>query len=280
MSAGAAVFVDAGIRVETVFDRLRLILRPAAYVPLVYLPPVDMDIDVTMSDSGMVLDGSADMNLYSAVSLESLLEGGLTNLAALIPVPIPLGFDLGVEGIYSLLPVLDLGLGITQIPLYPAHLRHRMRQEMSLKGDWSNLFDVLTGGDFPMPVVETARTYTDDGFFRAFRPLRFDFFAEYRPVVVDLFVFRPHIGFSVLTIFGYDTACFNLGLESRINIANVLGLFLDTGYVERLWKHAFGFRFNLRALELSGEISLRGPDLLSSLKGMGLGAVLGVKLGF
>jgi hypothetical protein len=281
MSAGAAAFVDAGLRVETALDKLRFAVKPAAYIPLVYLPPLDMNVDLSMTGSGMVLTGSAMMNLYSAISLEQALEGdGFADLAALISSPIPLGFDLSLEGRYSLLPILDLGLDIAHLPLYPAQLRYRMRQELKMEGDWSDLYDTLTSGNFDMPVIETPRSYTGSASFAAFRPLRFDFFAEYRPIVIDLFVFRPHIGFSVLTVFGYDTACFNAGLEGEIRIANILGLSLETDYTERLWKHAFGFRLNLRALELKGEVALKGPDILSSLKGRGLGAVLGIRLGF
>jgi hypothetical protein len=281
MSAGAAAFVDAGFRVEAAFDKLRFTVKPAAYIPLLYLPPLDMAVDLTVTGQGMVLSGSAQMNLYSAVSLEQALGGnGFTDLASLIPSPIPLGFDLALEGRYSLLPILDLGLDIARLPLFPAQLRHRMRQELKMEGDWSDMYDKLTGGDFEMPVIETPQSFAGNASFMAFRPLRFDLFAEYRPIVIDLFVFRAHIGFSVLTIFGYDTACFNAGLGGEIRIANILGLSLETDYTERLWTHAFGLRLNLRALELKGEIALKGPDILSSLKGRGLGAFVGIRLGF
>lgn len=279
LSAGAAAFVDAGLRVETVIDKLRVAVKPAAYVPLVYLPPLDADVELSMSGSGMTLNGQGAMNLYSAGSLENLGEGGM-DLAALIPNPVPLGFDLSLEGRYTLLPVLDLGLDIGHIPLYPARLQHRMRQEFEITGDWSDLFNTLTSGDFDIPELETSQTYTSGASFTVFRPLRFDFFAEYRPLTIDLFVFRAHAGFSLLTVFGYDTACFNAGLGGEIRIANVLGLSLGTGYVERLWKHSFGIRLNVRALELSGELSLKGPDIPGSLKGRGLNAALGIRLGF
>ncbi|MDR3145362.1 MAG: hypothetical protein LBU21_03715 [Treponema sp.] len=280
LSAGAAAFVDAGLRVESVVDKLRVAVKPAAYVPLVYLPPLDMGVELSMTESGMVLDGSAVMNMYAAVSPEKLLEEGITDLAVLIPSPLPLGFDLSLEGSYELLPVLDLGLSISHIPLYPAQLRYRMRQEFSIKGDWSDLFNTLTEGNFDMPAMESSRTYSDGTLFTAFRPLRFDVSVAYRPLGIDLFVFRSHIGFSVLTVFGYDTACFNAGLGGEIRIANILGLSLGTDYVERLWKHALGLRLNLRALELNGEISLKGPDIPNSFQGRGLGATVGIRLGF
>jgi hypothetical protein len=281
MSAGAAAFVDAGFKVEAVVDKLRFTVKPAAYIPLVYLPPLDMNIDLSMTGSGMTLNGSAQMNLYSAVSLEQALgENGFTDLASLIPSPIPLGFDLGLRGYYPLRPNLDLGLDIANIPLYPARLRHQMQQELKMEGDWSDLYQTLTSGNFDMPVIDTPQSYTSDASFMAVRPLRFDFFAEYQPLVVDLFVFRSHIGVSLFTIFGYDTVCFNTGLGGEIRIANMLGLSLETDYTERLWTHAFGFRLNLRALEVRGEVSLKGPNIQSSLKGKGLGATVGIRLGF
>lgn len=281
LSAGGSVFADAGIRATAQIKKLHLTLKPAAYSPLIYVPPPDINFDLSMDDSSMALRGLIGMDVYSAFPLNDLIQGSNTgNIADFVPDPIPLGFDMTLEGVYSLLPALDLGLGITNLPLFPAKLRYRMRQETSMVGEWSDMYSALTNGDFDMPGITTEAYYEDDAAFWAFRPLRFDFFVLYRPVEIDLFVFRPHIGFSVLTIHGYDTACFNAGLDGQINIANVFSLSLGTGYMEHMWKHAFGIRLNFRAIELDAEISLRGPDFVNSFKGRGLGANLGIRLGF
>jgi hypothetical protein len=281
MTGAAGVFMDAGIKAETRRDKLRFLVKPAAYTPLLYMPQPDMNVDITMADTGLVLMGSGDVNLYSAVSLEQLMgEDKTTDINELLSGPIPLGFDISLGGSYFPLPALELGLDIANIPLFPALLRYHMHQELRMEGDWSDMYTTLTSGDFEIPEIKTAQSYNDNAAFTVFRPLRFDFFAAYRPVVIDLFVIRPHIGFSLLTVFGYDTACFNAGLDGHINIANIFGLSLGTGYHERLWKHALGVRLNFRAVELNAELSLKGPDLMSSFKGRGLGAAVGIRLGF
>jgi hypothetical protein len=281
MTGGAGLFADAGVKVENIRDRLRLTVKPAAYIPLIYIPPPDMSVDINMTDTGLTLKGLADINIYSPFSIEHLTEEGQTvDISAVTIDPLALGFDLTLGGSYRLLPSLDLGLNIANIPLYPARLQYEMHQGLKMDGDWTDMYGTLTSGNFDIPELETDQSYRDNASFMAFRPLRFDVFAEYRPVEIDLFVFRPHIGFSVLTVFGYDTACFNAGLDGQINIANIFGLSLGTEYRERLWKQSLGIRLNFRALELSAEASLRGPDLMSSFKGRGFGVVVGIRLGF
>jgi hypothetical protein len=280
MSGGGSVFVDAGIKAQFRVKKLRFTVKPAAYVPLVYVPPPDMNFDLVMDDSGnMSVKGVVNMDVYSAFPLEDMVREGFSDDVDL-PNPLPLGFDITLEGAYSLLPVLDLGLGITNIPLYPAQLRYRMHQNITMEGGWDDMFDTLTGGSFDLPEMKSDQYFEENAAFLAFRPLRFDFFAEYRPVEIDLFVIRPHIGFSVLTIYGYDTACFNIGLDGQINIVNLFSLSLGTGYTERMWKHSAGIRLNFRAIELDAGVSLRGPDIVSSFKGKGLGVSLGIRLGF
>ncbi|MDR3249300.1 MAG: hypothetical protein LBT39_11000 [Treponema sp.] len=282
MSGGGSAFVDAGIKAQFRVKKLRLTVKPAAYVPLIYVPPPEMDFDLDMDDSAnMSLKGTVNMDVYSAFSLEEMTQEGFSgDIGDYLPDPLPLGFDMTLEGLYSLLPVLDLGLGIANVPLYPSHLRYRMHQDIKMEGNWTDMYDTLTAGDFDLPEMESDQYFEENATFLAFRPLRFDFFAEYRPVEIDLFVIRPHIGFSVLTIYGYDTACFNIGLDGQINIVNLFSLSLGTGYVERMWKHSVGIRLNFRAIELDLGVSLRGPDIVSSFKGKGLGASLGIRLGF
>jgi hypothetical protein len=281
LPAGASVFMDAGIKAEAQIKKLHLTVKPAAYVPLVFVPPPEMKFTMKAKDADMSVKGTFDIDIYSAFSLEDLFKGDENmDTDDFIPDPLPLGFDMTLEGRYSLLPALDLGLGITNLPLFPAQLRYRSRQQIKMEGAWTDMYKTLTSGDFEIPEMETTQSNDDDASFWAFRPLRFDFFVLYRPVEIDLFVFRPHIGFSALTIYGYDTACFNAGLDSMINIANIFSLSLGTGYQEHLWKHSLGVRLNFRAIELDAEVSLQGPDIVNSFKGRGLGAALGIRLGF
>ncbi|MDR1972846.1 MAG: hypothetical protein LBQ46_13105 [Treponema sp.] len=280
MEAGASAFIDAGVKAQARIGKLRFMVAPAAFVPLLYVPPPDVNFSLVMTPTGMSLKGTAGIDIYSAFSMEKLAgDDQAQDSSKLIPSPMPLGFDLGLEGVYTLLPSLDLGLNIAHIPLFPAELHSRMRQEVSMEGDWSNMYNSLTQGDFDIPEAETVQTFDDASFF-AFRPLRIDFFADYRPMLVDMFVIRPHAGLSALTIFGYDTVCFNAGLEGRINLVNMLGFSIGTGYEEHVWKQSLGVRFNFRVIELDAKFALWGPDIISSFKAQGFGATLAVKMGF
>jgi hypothetical protein len=277
LSMGGSAFMDAGVRVETRINKLRLSFKPAAFSPIFYIPPPTMRLKLLTAGSDMVMDGKLDLDVYSALDMESLFQGGSSDF---MPDTIPLGFDIALEGAYTLLPILDLGLNISNVPLVPAQLHYQMRQSFTLAGNWNDLYSDLTGGNLDMPDTTTDQSFQNNASFWVFRPLRFDFFADIRPVEVDLVVIRPHIGFSLLTVQGYDKACFNLGLDGELNLINVFGLSLSTGYRERLWRHALGLRLNFRALELDMGVSLRGPDIVSSFKPRGMGVSLGLRVGF
>jgi hypothetical protein len=277
MSAGASVFVDTGIRADAGIGKFRFTVKPAAFSPLLYIPPPDMYAAFSTTDTGIDFAALANIDIYSAFSLEGLFGEGGGETGKL---DIPLGFDISLEGTYAILPSLDLGLTIDHIPLYPAELHYRTRQEFSMKGGWANIYDTLTQGDFDFPEPETRQIFTDNASFKAFRPLRADFFVEYRPAVADVLVLRPNLGLSALTIFGYDTVCVNAGLEVQLNIINMFSFSMGTGYEERLWKHSLGFRMNFRAIELNARLAIWGPDIINSFRGKGLGAGLGIRMGF
>jgi hypothetical protein len=222
----------------------------------------------------MFLSAVVDMDVYSVASLEDGFN------ADSISSPLPMGLDIGAEGEYALFPFLDLGLGITHIPLVPAILRHRMSQRMSYEAPFDDMYGTFTGGNFELSEPKINTSYVDDAFFPVLRPLRFEFFADIKPVKTELIVIRPDIGFSVLTVYGYDTACFNAGLKGEINIFDIFRFYIGTGYREKIWANAFGFAMNLRFVEFDGEIRLQGPDFVTSLNPGGLGIALGFRVGY
>jgi hypothetical protein len=273
IDGGAGVFLDAGLRGEARFGRLRLNLKPALFSPLIYIPRPDIHFDNVFTEKGMYLNAVVDMDVYSAVSLEDGFDlDGVSSL--------PLGFDIGAEGEYALFPFLDLGLGISHIPVVPAMARHRMSQRMSYSAVFEDLYGSFTEGEFDLPEPELTSTYTDNENFPILRPLRLEFFARVKPVNTDLIVIRPDIGFSLLTVYGYDTACFNAGLKGEISIFDIVQFSMGAGYREKIWANTFGFAVNLRVFELGGEIRLQGPDFTGSLKPGGLGAALGLRFGY
>jgi hypothetical protein len=283
--AGGSAFLDAGVKAVFPVRKLRVTARPAVFTPLFYAPPPEIAYHVgTFTNEaggesyGLVVD-PITIDVFSAVSLEGAMSG---NVAVDIPLDIhtPLGMDLSVEVLYPVSARLDVGLGIEHIPLFPANLRHRMRMTSEATAYLLDEIIDLAGGGVNMPEApEMTTVYSDDARLTVMRPLRFDLFAEFRPVEVDLFVLRPSAGFSLLTVYGSEL-CFNAGVEGQINLSKGFSLIAASAYRERIWRQSLALMVNFRVIELNARISLQGPDLGGSFNGKGLAVTLGLRFGF
>jgi hypothetical protein len=197
------------------------------------------------------------------------------------------GLDLSVEAEYALNSRWDLGGSIASIPLRPSTLRYGIEYHIDTNMDFFGKNGPFGNSDEDEDEGEDEDFFEidppearDDLAFRAFRPLRFDFYANYRPLDTQRIVLRPNIGFSALTVYGYDKACFNAGLEARLNLKQVFSVSLGTGYREKIWRHDLNLMLNLRVFELDLGISLQSPDFVGSFRMQGVGASLGLRLGY
>jgi hypothetical protein len=311
MSAGASAFVDAGLETRFRFGKLSLGVRPAVYVPVLYIPPPDLSyrLDTTEGVKAEVhlqvegyaplslndifdfsaLDGSGDSFGGNSISSRNgLFKNFSFSNNDIWHILEAWGLDLSLEAEYALNPQWDLGGSIASIPLYPGTLRHGVSYQldytMDLFGD-RDLIEMIKSGDFDLgtPSGEASDPLvSDDLAFRVFRPLRFDFYAEYKPASTNLFVLRPDIGFSALTVYGYDVSglCFNAGLEARLNLKRIFSLSLVSAYREKMWRHGFGLMLNLRVFQLDLGVSLQSQNFVDSFQIKGLNAAVGLRLGF
>ncbi|MDR3334516.1 MAG: hypothetical protein LBT13_06480 [Treponema sp.] len=277
IAVGASVFTDVGIKTAVQLGRLRVTFKPSMYVPLLYMPVSDSSY-IFNTQNGITLGGTVALDMYTVISLENGLSIAGDDLMEILKGDAK-GFDFSLAGEYGLLPILDVGMVISHIPLIPALLHHEMRMELSYTFAVDNLYDTLIDGDFALNDPVSDSTYRDDASFRVFRPLRFDCYALFKPVGTSLFVLKPNIGLSFLTIYG-NTPCFNVGLEGQMNIMRFFSVALGTGYTERLWKHRLALGLNLRVVELDAEVSLQAPQLTSSFNLEGLGVSVGLRFGF
>jgi hypothetical protein len=307
MSAGASVFADAGLKTRFKFGKLSLDVSPAAYIPILYVPPPRMSyrLDTTeglKADIHIQADGYMPISPnkffdFSALSgsddsgtmdEESLIKDFQFSTDDLWHILEAWGLDLSLGAEYALNPQWDLGGSITSLPLYPATLRHGISYQfdytMDLFGD-QDLVEMIKDGEFeiasdspeiPDPVV------SDGLAFRVFRPLRFDFYAHYKPFSTSFIVLKPNIGFSALTVYGYEASemCFNAGLEAQLNLKRIFSLSLASGYRERIWRHGLGLMLNLRVFQLDLGMSLQSQGFVESFGLKGLGVAVGVRTGF
>ncbi|MDR1908717.1 MAG: hypothetical protein LBQ35_02250 [Spirochaetaceae bacterium] len=277
---GGSVFLETGIRAGFPIKRLRINAGLALFSPLIYMPPPEISYRIDTSGPGGELVLSAiQMNIYSAASLE---EGGFSLPDKNIPLGIPLGLDLQVEAVYSLLPKLNLGMEIDHIPILPVRLRRLMRVYADgVNYRLDEMFGFLSGGGFNLPDYPDMKTvHSEDEHFWVVRPLFVDFFVEYRPAGTGLFVIRPLIGFSLPLAPGQSQVRLSAGLEGQINIRKGFSLSLSTAYREQIWQQAVSLMFNLRVVELYTRLSLRGHDFVGSFNDKGLGVSAGLRFGY
>ncbi|MDR3144817.1 MAG: hypothetical protein LBU21_00915, partial [Treponema sp.] len=272
---GGSIFFDAGVRAAVEFRGWKIGVTPSLYIPLFYMPKplIQLGFDTTESLS---VDMSIRMNVYTPFSLEDPGIRGIFNAS---------GVDLSLSAEYALLPILDVGGLMSHIPIVPSRMMHGMHVVSDFvfpRGSGEDIsgsfIDALVKDEIPSTGGKVF--YLNEDALRVFRPLRFDVFARYKPFRNGLITLTPDIGFSLLTIYGYDVVCLNAGLAGRLNLGNFFMVDLSTGYRERLWQHKLGIALNFRVVELDLGAGLLSQDFVSSFHFNGLSVAVGLRFGF
>ncbi|MDR3334750.1 MAG: hypothetical protein LBT13_07685 [Treponema sp.] len=281
IALGGSVFADAGIQMSLKIGKLHAGFSPAMYVPLLYLPKPLIRYQFDSIRDSMYLDINADVNAYSPISIEQVMEGNLAiSTETIMELLDARGFDFSLNAEYALVPMLDVGGVVTNIPLIPAVLTHQTHIDFHYRYDPAEgIYDSLLNNSFEFDDVEfNDPVYSDNASFRVFRPLRFDCYVLFKPLVTNRVIIKPNIGFSVLTI--YDEACFNMGLEAQLRFGRILFFRIGTLYQEKIWRNQFNLGLNLRLIELDLGLNLQSQDLKGLFDIKGAGVSIGIRIGF
>jgi hypothetical protein len=261
-----AAFADLGVKVGYPFmvlgRELKVSARPAVYAPIFYIKESTLTPTWITTADGMYIALKGNFDMYAPA-----INGGDTELA--------FGFDISTVGEWKLFPTLDIGIGISHIPLVPAMLN---RYRGSIKGDLLSMSDMLGAQNITFG-EDMEITYDADGKGAVFRPLRFDLFTPWRPFGVSkILVVKPNIGFSVLT--QYKDPCFNTGLELQFNLPWILSLTAYSYLQEKIWHQGMGFVLDFRVFELDMGMDMQAPDYAASWSGKGMGVNLALRFGW
>jgi len=288
ISASGSVFADAGIRLSAKYQimdkNLTVGFTPSLYTPLAYVS----------NDSGIkykfLTEDVISFSTSGSVLVYSPFLGNMDNFK------LNFGFDVALNGEYAFFNFLDAGGSISNIPIARAEMNTGMQYEMVMKDKDGNVIDRyapdLLGGlggngqsgiDFPK--IELDETKGKINAVKVFRPLRFDVYALFRPLVLFSInpewlglVLKPNLGFSVDVndAQGY----FNFGLDAQVSFINLFFLHIGLTLQEDIWMHRLGFVLNLRAFELNVETVLRSQSFAGGYKMRGLGATVGIVFGW
>jgi len=284
---GGAVFLEFGIPVFFHARRFRVSLRPAAYIPVLYVRP---GITYRMVD-GHRIELAYDMRIFSPFSLEGILGAGAMENIAGDPVGLArngLGYDISLGVEYPVLPWLSVGVRLVNIPLpfLSARLDHYARLEGSAFFDSSNIdFGSMVDGEGD-PFGDDVLGFNTSPFVFGTtagqtirRPFTMLLYANYRLLGSRIVSLVPSLGFSINNLYA-RIASPEGGLSARFDFANFFVTTVGINYNDRRWRNSLDFALNLRLLEIGVGLSMQSPEFVRSFQGTGFGVSLGVRTGW
>lgn len=271
ISLFGGIFADVGFDAHAKFlnEKLRISLKPAMFVPIVYVPKSSISYGLQANDSFKVT-ASGEVGVYTPIPLGGEAQADYASMFN------NSGFDLTVSGEFSLFSFLDIGASLTHFPLVSAVLENR--RLMKIDRDIIDGSGILTGDDIDID-MPSSDDMTDDTTnpINVRRPMRFDVFARFKPLKRNLIMLIPQVGITMFT--PEDKTRFNATVEFQLNTPVFL-LSASTGYDELLWRHRLGIGINLRIIEFDVGVDLRSQDFVQSFKLNGAGVSVGLKMGF
>ncbi len=271
-----------GTRIPTPVGPITVDFKPVYYMPLIHIEdPKTTYLFETRSDGTVVASLNATVPIYSVVSLEGI-DSGIDTNEVISNLFSSGGLDLSVTGEYQLFPVLAVGASLKQIPIVPARLSNRALMTATYSVETQSVLDGISLGEEEEGEEETEMfTTTEESDFTYdssnvsfVRPFKIGLHAGYTPFG-KLLTVTPSLGLGV-----YNSVFMECGLEGKLNLANILILSLGTQYEDLAWSQQLRMIFNLRVLELNLFVGAQSPSFLKSFTGAGLGAGLGVRMGF
>ena len=291
---GSAVFVDFGVPAFFNVRNLRVNLRPAAYVPLLYIRPgiTYSFVPVTNSDGndGHRIALDYDIRFFAPVSLRGIFGDGEFDAfdagagAAVDLARRNMGYDISLGAEYRLSDLFSVGVSLVNIPLWAASLDHYARLQGTAFADTSyvDIPNLIGGGSLPdetFNVPDFEIVFGDGAEQRVFRPFAALFHLDYRPFGRPILTLTPSLGFSINTLFP-RLAAVEGGLSARLSLADIFVVTLGTSHSDRRWVHGLDLALDLRLLEIGIGVSAQSPSLARSFEGTGIGFNFGVKVGF
>jgi len=277
--AGAAVFADFGIPSFFHIYKFKIKIRPSIFLPMLYTASnITYSQTVGSAGTGTRFQVNYNMRVYSAFDMQNpgALHGNVVK---------NLGFDLSLGAEYPLFNWLDIGVDITNIPLFLAKLNNYMGLDGEAFFDSSriNIADLISGGEIPddaygFPTDSEIRYY-NNGSKKIYRPFTMLSYVKYRPFKTPIFTLIPSLGFSFNPLYARH-ASFEGGLSLQLNLANIFIHTIGINYNDRKWKNNINFILNFRAVELDFGVSFQSSDFVKSFRGAGLGVNAGLKLGW
>lgn len=281
LNAKANVFADMGVMYELRKPRYGFSARLAYFAPIAYMENPEGKYSLSPHITGGIVDGiilkaEGTANIYGALpdyfenkklSIPEILKNG--------------GLDLTLTGMYRPTNWVAVTGGVSYLPLMPVVTTKGMRASFEYEASVKNLLGSSSGGDGSSPFKQTITREPTSGTLpqkKIMRPLKINIGADFKPFQNDYLILSPFFAFPVLNAKPYYV---DGGLKIESRFAKVLGVYLDTRCIERIWRHELCFFIDSRWFTFNLAASVASQDFkrtFTTLSGAGL--KLGIGIGF
>ena len=278
-NAKANVFADMGIMYQLTKPRYGFSARVAYFAPIAYMEnpegyyslsphkAADGNID------GITLKAGGTANVYGALP-DYLANGNLS----IVDILKNGGLDLSLTGMFRPTNWVTVTGGVNYLPLMPVVTTKGMRASFNYEGSVTNLLGSLGGGASFFKQTTTTDSSGDLPEQKVMRPCKIRVGADFRPFQNDYLILSPFLAFPVLNAKPYYI---DGGLKIESRFARVLGVYLDTGCVERMWRHELCLFMDSRWFTFNLGASVASQDFKRTFTTLsGLGIKFGVGIGF
>ena len=254
--------------------------RLAYFVPLAYmenpqatftLSPKKTGGDVT----GLGIEAEGTANIYGylparaagrGLSVTELLKNG--------------GLDLSLAGSYSPTKWVTVTGGVDYLPLMVVEMKTGVKWHGKFSGSVDNLLNAIGDKNKNSFIKSMDMDPLSDDLpqKKIMRPLKISVGADFRPLQNDYLILSPSLAFPVLNEKPYYV---DGGLKIESRFAKVLGVYLDTGCIERMWRHELCFFIDSRWFTLNLAASVASHDFRRTFTTLsGVGVKFGAGIGF
>ncbi|MFP3043439.1 hypothetical protein LQZ19_16620 [Treponema primitia] len=267
---GAAVFLETGFWASARIRRIKFTVRPAYFIPLVYLDKSRAHYTfAAKADGTIAVIGNYDVDIFTPLPLDDLSidAGSILGKG---------GADISLRAEYPLFRNLVIGGSLTHIPIFPAQLSDKYTMSGSFEFN-SNIEDIING-DYEIPDFEPANE-SDTGNRVVFRPFKFGIDAVYRPFYIRLLTIKPTLALVFNNIYNMPIYA-DFGVTGELNLARILRVDAGTHYEDLVWKQRVGLALNFRIIEFGIGVTTQSQQFLKSFQGAGFGIDIGLRMGF
>ena len=280
VNAKLNAFADTGILYQLKKPNYGFSARLAYFIPLAYMENPQATVTLSPKKNGehiegLIMEAEGTANIYGylpamaarrGISVPELLKNG--------------GLDLSLAGSYSPTKWVTVTGGINYLPLMVVQMKTGMQSHFKFEGSVDNLLSAIGDKNKEIFTQNMKMDELSDKLpqKKIMRPCKIQIGADFRPFQNDYLILSPSFAFPVINAKPYYV---DGGLKIESRFAKVLGVYFDTGCIERMWRHELCFFIDSRWFTLNLAASVASHDFRRTFTTLsGFGVKLGVGIGF